>query len=79
LDNQIGLYKKGKYVKFVIPNIKYKHFKNFTADKPLVLARINPGEDNFGFVKCLFKKHRWYNTLLKSNDPIIISVGWRRF
>lgn len=35
--------------------------------------------DTFGYVKARFKKHRWYGNLLKSKDPIIFSIGWRRF
>jgi ribosome biogenesis protein BMS1 len=48
-------------------------------DTPLILTRINLGEDNYGFIKVRFKRHRWYTNLLKSNDPIVASSGWRRY
>jgi len=25
------------------------------------------------------KKHRWYPHILKNKDPIIFSMGWRKF
>ena len=50
-----------------------------TPEFPLIFARINPSEDSLGFLKIRIKKHRWYDNILKSNDPLIMSVGWRRY
>lgn len=66
-------------MKIVLENIKYKAFKKMKSDIPIILTRINLGEDNKGFIKVNFKRHRWYSNLLKSNDPIIVSSGWRRY
>ena len=46
---------------------------------PILVTRINIGEDNLAFIKINFRRHRWYTNLLKSNDPIIVSSGWRRY
>jgi len=78
-EKSLGLYKKGLYVKITVSSIKYKNYKNFSGETPLVFTRINPAEDNFGFLKMRIKKHRWYGNILKSNDPLIFSVGWRRY
>ncbi|KAK4598333.1 hypothetical protein RGQ29_015700 [Quercus rubra] len=31
------------------------------------------------FDKTRLKKHRWHKKILKNRDPIIVSVGWRRY
>lgn len=92
LDLEYGIYKKGLYVRVEVENIKFKHFKKFKPEIPVILCRINPAEDTFGFLKVNFvnnviakicqiriKKHRWYSNILKSNDPLILSIGWRRY
>ena len=69
----------GSYVKITVSGVLYKHYKTFSPESPLLLCRINAGEDNLGFLKVRFKRHRWYSNILKSNDPVIVSSGWRRY
>jgi ribosome biogenesis protein BMS1 len=66
-------------VKITISKIKYMNAKMFNGKTPLILTSINPGEDNMGFLKVRIKKHRWYPNILKNNDPLIFSIGWKRF
>lgn len=33
----------------------------------------------FHFFQTRFKRHRWHKKVLKTKDPIIVSIGWRRY
>ena len=57
----------------------FEALKNMKPTQPVILARVNLGEDSCGFIKTRFKRHRWYNNLLRSTDPLIVSSGWRRY
>lgn len=79
IGEQTNFYKKGLYVKITLEKVKFACFKKMKPTIPIVLTRINLGEDSRGFLKVRFKRHRWYNNLLKSTDPLIVSSGWRRY
>ena len=79
ISEETNFYRKGLYVKVTLENIKFGTVRNIKAGVPVILTRNNLGEDNKGFLKARFKRHRWYSNLLKSSDPIIVSCGWRRY
>lgn len=72
-------YRPGMYVRIEIKNVASEFVTNFDPTYPIILGALNLGEENIGYVNVKMKKHRWYKRILKANDPIIISLGWRRF
>jgi ribosome biogenesis protein BMS1 len=36
-------------------------------------------EESVGLMRLRIKRHRWYKRILKANDPLVFSIGWRRF
>lgn len=83
LDNdlriQIEGYRAGLYVRLGFKMLPAEFVENFDASYPVLVGALNMAEENVGFVNCKVKKHRWYKKILKTNDPLIISMGWRRF
>lgn len=78
-NEEFGIYEKGKYVRIDIKKIKKKYVDNFSIDFPIVLCTTNLQENSFGYLKIKFTKHLWHPKILKNNDPIILSIGWRKF
>ncbi|KAI5861874.1 DUF663-domain-containing protein [Durotheca rogersii] len=72
-------HKAGKYAKIVIENVPAEFVTNFQARMPLIVGGVLTTEDRFGYVQIRIKRHRWHKKILKTNDPLIFSLGWRRF
>jgi ribosome biogenesis protein BMS1 len=72
-------FRQGLYCRIRIDGVPAEFTECFDPNKPVILGGLTPQETNRGYIRCRFKKHRWHKRILKCNDPLIFSVGWRRF
>jgi len=72
-------FRQGLYCRIRIDGVPAAFLESFNPEFPLVLGGLTPQETNLGMVRCRFKKHRWHKRILKCNDPLVFSIGWRRF
>lgn len=81
IDRKISLvgYFSGLYVRVVLENIPVEFIRVFNPETPIVIGGLNAGEDQLQVIHAKVKRHRWFPKILKAQDPIMISMGWRRF
>ena len=72
-------HKAGTYARLVLSNVPCEFSEAFNPRYPVVIGGLAPTEDRMGFVQVRIKRHRWHKKILKTNDPLIFSLGWRRF
>ena len=72
-------FKAGTYARIVLEKVPYEFARSFNPRYPVIIGGLAPTEDRFGFVQVRIKRHRWHKKILKTNDPLIFSLGWRRF
>ncbi|SCM03752.1 asparagine and aspartate rich protein 2, putative [Plasmodium chabaudi adami] len=67
----------GEYVKIemIIKRSKLGVLKN----NLIICGGLQSYEEKDSIIHCRVKKHRWFPKVMRSNDPLIFSVGWRRY
>ncbi|CEP62473.1 GTPase BMS1 LALA0_S05e06436g [Lachancea lanzarotensis] len=72
-------YRAGSYVRIVFDNLPMEFVENFNPKYPIIMGGLLPAEMKFGIIKARIRRHRWHKKILKTNDPLVLSLGWRRF
>eukprot|EP00955_Chlamydomonas_euryale_P005648 59930-Chlamydomonas_euryale.AAC.1 len=69
----------GAYVRMRLRGVPCELVEHHDPCTPLLVGGLGQGEEKMGLMKLRFKRHRWFPKLLKARDPLMLSVGWRRF
>jgi ribosome biogenesis protein BMS1 len=72
-------FRQGLYVRIHLKGVPTEFLRCFEPHRPIIVGGLLPSETSMGFITARLKRHRWHKRILKSQDPIIFSMGWRRF
>lgn len=69
----------GSYVRLELESFPTEFVENVNFKNPIIVGGMHPEECRMGLIKMRIKRHRWYPRTLKNKDPLVFSIGWRRF
>ncbi|KAB2615160.1 ribosome biogenesis protein bms1-like [Pyrus ussuriensis x Pyrus communis] len=72
-------FRTGTYLRLEVHDVPYEMVEYFDPCHPILVGGIGLGEENVGHMQVRLKRHRWHKKVLKNNDPLIVSIGWRRY
>ncbi|KAF6778042.1 hypothetical protein AHF37_02483 [Paragonimus kellicotti] len=76
---QLEGFPPGTYVRLEFEGVPHQFIDHFNPCQPLVAGGLPSAEESKGFLQVRFRTHRWLKRVLRSNDPITVSIGWRRY
>ncbi|KAI3844795.1 hypothetical protein MKX03_024337, partial [Papaver bracteatum] len=75
---EIESFSTGTYQAFGVLDVPSEMVTNGDPCQPILVGGINPTEQS-GYLQAKLERHSWHMNSLKSNDLIVVSVGWRRY
>ncbi|KAI3914209.1 hypothetical protein MKW92_013016, partial [Papaver armeniacum] len=76
---EIECFRAGTYVRFKFHDVPFEMVKNHDPCQLILVGGISLEEAKVGYMQVKLEPHSWHMKLLKSKDPIIVSVCWRRY
>ncbi|KAG9403175.1 Glycoside hydrolase 2 (Mannanase, beta-galactosidase) [Aphanomyces cochlioides] len=76
---QLEGFRNGLYVRIEIHDVPAEFVTGALPTLPILVGGLLPHEHALGLMRLRIKKHRWHRKILKTNDPLVFSIGWRRF
>jgi ribosome biogenesis protein BMS1 len=71
--------RQGLYVRVRLEGVAVEFVNHFRPQTPVVLGGVGQQEARLGLIRCRVRRHRWHRGLLKAQDPLVVSCGWRRY
>ncbi|RZC81836.1 hypothetical protein C5167_044443 [Papaver somniferum] len=78
-QSAIESFRIGTYLRFRVLGVPFETVANHDPCQPILVGGISREEDNVGHMQVRLTRHSWHMNRRKTKDPIIVSVGWRRY
>ncbi|KAF3785526.1 Ribosome biogenesis protein [Nymphaea thermarum] len=76
---EIEGFRTGSYLRLEIHDVPFEMVEHFDPTHPFLVGGLGLGEESVGYMQVRLKRHRWHKKILKTRDPIVVSIGWRRY